>query len=53
MSQKDVESLLAIEVVGLVPADERTISAANRGVPVVHDGRSTAGAAFHAHRSEE
>ena len=46
MSQKDVESLLAIELIGLVPADERTVSAANRGVPVVHDNRSTAGAAF-------
>lgn len=46
MSQKDVESLLAIEIIGLVPADERTISAANRGVPVVHDTRSPAGAAF-------
>lgn len=46
MGQKDVESLLAIELIGLVPADERTISAANRGVPVVHDGRSPAGAAF-------
>ena len=46
MSQKDVEALLAIELIGLVPADERTISAANRGVPVVHDGRSAAGAAF-------
>ena len=46
MSQRDVESLLAIEVLGLVPADERTISAANRGVPVVHDARSTSGAAF-------
>ena len=46
MSQKDVESLLAVEVIGLVPADERTVSAANRGVPAVHDGKSTAGAAF-------
>ena len=46
MSQADVESLLAVEVIGLVPADERTVSAANRGVPAVHDSRSTAGAAF-------
>ena len=46
MGQKDVESLLAVEVIGLVPADERTVSAANRGVPAVHDARSTAGAAF-------
>ncbi len=46
MGQKDVESLLAIELIGLVPADERTVSAANRGVPVVHDARSAAGAAY-------
>ena len=46
MGQEDVESLLAVEVIGLVPADERTVAAANRGIPVVHDGRSTAGAAF-------
>jgi septum site-determining protein MinD len=46
MGQKDVEALLSVEVIGLVPADERTVSAANRGVPAVHDGRSSAGAAF-------
>ena len=46
MGQADVESLLAVEVIGLVPADERTVAAANRGVPAVHDGRSSAGAAF-------
>ena len=46
MGQEDVESLLAVEVIGLVPADERTVAAANRGIPAVHDGRSTAGAAF-------
>ena len=46
MDQNDVESLLAVEVVGLVPADERTVVAANRGIPVVHDNRSPAGAAF-------
>ena len=46
MDQKDVEALLAVEVVGLVPADERTVIAANRGVPVVHDGKAPAGAAF-------
>ena len=46
MGQEDVEALLAVEIIGLVPADERTVSAANRGVPAVHDPRSTAGAAF-------
>lgn len=46
MDQSDVVGLLAIEVLGLVPADERTVTAANRGVPVVHDKKAAAGAAF-------
>ena len=46
MDQKDVESLLAVEVLGLVPADEHTVVAANRGVPVVHNTKSAAGGAF-------
>lgn len=46
MDQKDVVSLLAVEVLGLVPADERTITAANRGIPVVHDKKAISGAAF-------
>ncbi len=46
MDQKDVESLLAVEVIGLVPADEHTVVAANRGIPVVHNPKSSAGGAF-------
>ena len=46
MDQADVVSLLAIEGLGLVPADERTITASNRGVPVVHDKKAPSGAAF-------
>ncbi|MDA1129457.1 MAG: septum site-determining protein MinD [Chloroflexi bacterium] len=46
MDQKDVENLLAVEIIGLVPADEHTVVAANRGVPVVHNTKSSAGAAF-------
>ena len=46
MDQQDVIGLLAIEVLGLVPADGRTITAANRGVPVVYDKRAASGAAF-------
>ena len=46
MDQRDVVSLLAVEVLGLVPADERTITAANKGVPVVHDKKAPSGAAF-------
>ena len=46
MDQRDVVSLLAVDVLGLVPADERSITAANRGVPVVHDKKAPSGAAF-------
>lgn len=46
MDQQDIVDLLAVDVLGLVPVDDRTITAANRGVPVVHDRRSPAGAAF-------
>ena len=46
LDQRDVVDLLALEVLGLVPADERTITAANRGVPVVHDKHAPSGAAF-------
>ena len=30
----------------MVPADDRLIIATNQGVPVIHDKRSTSGAAF-------
>jgi septum site-determining protein MinD len=46
MDQRDIVDLLAVDVLGLVPVDDRTITAANRGVPVVHDKKSAAGAAF-------
>ena len=46
MDQRDVVSLLAVDVLGLVPADEKTITATNRGIPVVHDNKAPSGAAF-------
>ena len=46
MDQRDIVDLLAVDVLGLVPVDDRTITAANRGVPVVHDKKSPAGSAF-------
>ena len=46
MDRQDIVELLAVEVLGLVPADERNITAANRGVPVVHDKKAPSGAAF-------
>ena len=46
MDKDDIVELLAVDVLGLVPADDRTITAANRGVPVVHDKKAPSGAAF-------
>ena len=46
MDKEDVMALLAVDVLGLVPADERTITAANRGIPVVHDKKAPSGAEF-------
>lgn len=46
MDKAAIVDLLAVEVLGLVPADDRTITAANRGVPVVHDKKAPSGAAF-------
>ena len=46
MNRQDIVDLLAVEVLGLVPADDRNITAANRGVPVVHDSKAPSGAAF-------
>ena len=46
MDQRDVVELLAVDILGLVPVDDRTVTAANRGVPVVHDKKASSGAAF-------
>jgi len=46
MDQRDIVDLLAVDIIGLVPVDDRTITAANRGVPVVYDKKAPAGAAF-------
>ena len=46
MNKDDIVELLSVEVLGLVPADEHTITAANRGIPVVHDKKAPSGSAF-------
>jgi septum site-determining protein MinD len=43
---EDVLELLAVELVGMVPDDESVLTGANRGTPVVLDGKSRAGQAF-------
>ena len=46
LSMADIDELLAVEVIGIVPEDEAVIAAANRGQPVVLDLHSRAGSAF-------
>ncbi len=46
LSTEDVLELLAVELIGVVPDDERVVTSTNRGVPIVLDGKSLAGQAF-------
>jgi septum site-determining protein MinD len=46
LSPKDVLELLAVELIGIVPEDDKVILSTNRGVPIVLDGKSQAGQAF-------
>lgn len=38
--------LLAVDLLGLVPADDRLITATNQGLPVIHDKKAASGLAF-------
>jgi septum site-determining protein MinD len=42
----DILELLSIELIGIIPEDERVILSTNRGVPISLDGKSPAGQAF-------
>lgn len=46
LSVSDVYDLLHIEVIGIVPEDENTIIAANKGVPLAIEGKSRSGIAY-------
>jgi len=46
LSVDDVLELLAIDLLGMVPDDDNIVTGANRGTPVVLDGKSKAGQAF-------
>ncbi len=43
---EDVVELLAVELIGVVPDDEQVVVSANRGMPIVLDGKNRAGQAF-------
>jgi septum site-determining protein MinD len=42
----DILELLAIDLIGIVPEDEKVVVSTNRGIPIVLDGKSQAGQAF-------
>jgi septum site-determining protein MinD len=42
----DILDVLAIELLGVVPEDERVIVASNQGIPIVTEDNSLAGQAF-------
>lgn len=46
LSTEDIVDLLAIDLVGIVPEDEKVIISTNRGLPISLDGKSQAGEAF-------
>lgn len=46
LSVKDVEEILAIPLLGVIPESEAVLKASNQGIPVVHDHESDAGQAY-------
>lgn len=46
LDKDDIVELLAVEVLGMVPADDRLITATNQGVPVIHDKKAPSSMAF-------
>ena len=46
LSVEDVEEILGIPVVGVIPESENVLAASNSGVPVILDGSSIAGQAY-------
>jgi septum site-determining protein MinD len=46
LGTEDILDVLAIELIGIVPEDERVTVATNQGVPIALDAGSRAGQAF-------
>ncbi|NMB98568.1 MAG: septum site-determining protein MinD, partial [Clostridiaceae bacterium] len=46
MSIEDVKDILAVNIIGIVPDDEKIVISTNRGEPVVTDNKSLAGQAY-------
>jgi len=46
LSVEDVQELLSIPLIGVVPESEAVLSASNSGIPVIHDEASSSGQAY-------
>ncbi len=46
LAVKDVQELLSIPLLGVVPESESVLAASNAGVPVIHDKKSASGQAY-------
>lgn len=46
LSLEDVQDILSIPLIGVIPEAEAVLQASNAGVPVVHDAESSAGQAY-------
>ena len=46
LSVTDVEDILHIPLLGVIPESQAVLNASNKGVPVIHDDESDAGLAI-------
>ncbi len=46
LSVADVEEILAVPLLGVIPESQAVLKASNQGVPVIHDSESDAGQAY-------
>ena len=46
LAVKDVEEILAIPLLGVIPESKAVLKASNQGLPVIHDSESDAGLAY-------
>ncbi|MDW6092579.1 septum site-determining protein MinD [Vibrio rhizosphaerae] len=47
LSVEDVEEILHIQLLGVIPESQAVLNASNKGVPVIFDDQSDAGQAYH------
>src|SRR5690606_32485110 len=43
---QDVQEILSIELLGVIPESKAVLTASNQGIPVIHDDKSDAGQAY-------